>query len=168
MTPNKVSTAPSRPINLFALAAAAPLLGALASSTTALAEDTAAILSSSELASLHFEQDTEATLNAGAKPEDPSASGGDADLAKKLNNPVADLISVPLQFNYNEPYGPKNASNVTLNIQPVIPFNLMLGQVTTIGDQSVQFRVGGRWYADAPDDGPEWGLRFEIVFLFPK
>ena len=29
----------------------------------------------------------------------PDPSG--ADLAKKLKNPVADLISVPFQFNYN-------------------------------------------------------------------
>ena len=29
------------------------------------------------------------------------AFGQDADLAKKLSNPVADLISVPFQFNYD-------------------------------------------------------------------
>jgi hypothetical protein len=48
-----------------------------------------------------------------------------AELAKKLANPIASLISVPLQYNYDE-YGGMNdnASVSRLNIQPVIPFSL--------------------------------------------
>jgi hypothetical protein len=48
-----------------------------------------------------------------------------AELAKKLANPVASLISVPVQYNYDE-YGGANegAAVSTLNIQPVIPFAL--------------------------------------------
>ena len=37
----------------------------------------------------------------GAKVEAKADEGGDADLAKKLSNPVADLISVPFQMNFN-------------------------------------------------------------------
>lgn len=47
-----------------------------------------------------------------------------ADLAKKLSNPIASLISVPLQFNYDHGYGPLDGDKATLNIQPVIPISL--------------------------------------------
>lgn len=250
-----------------------------------------------------------------AAADSPAGGGGASDLAQKLQNPVADLISVPFQFNYDEGFGPRDASRYTLNIQPVIPIelnedwnvisrtiipiihqekladgldsdtgigdvvqsfflspkepvggwivgvgpvallptgtdpqlrseqlglgptavvlrqekgwtygalvnhiwgvtnpddreevnatflqpflsytwptatsltlnaemtydwnedewtiplNLMVGQLTHLGTQPVNFQVGGRYYADAPSGGPEWGLRFAITFLFPK
>ena len=44
----------------------------------------------------------------------------------------------------------------------------MAAQVLRLGKQPVQFQVGGRYYADKPSDGPEWGLRFTFTLLFPK
>jgi len=47
-----------------------------------------------------------------------------AKLAMQLNNPVAALISVPLQSNWDFGIGPNDAYRYTLNVQPVIPITL--------------------------------------------
>ena len=59
-----------------------------------------------------------------AAPTLVGAQESDAELAKKLTNPVASLISVPFQFNYDEGYGPDKGGRTVLNIQPVVPVSL--------------------------------------------
>jgi len=46
------------------------------------------------------------------------------ELAKKLSNPVAALISVPFQNNYDWGIGANDGTKYLLNIQPVIPMSL--------------------------------------------
>ena len=46
------------------------------------------------------------------------------DLAKKSQNPVSNMISVPLQNNTSFNVGPYNRTQNVLNIQPVWPLSL--------------------------------------------
>lgn len=52
------------------------------------------------------------------------AQESDADIAKKLANPVAEIVTLPLQLNYDCCYGPEDGERVTLNVQPVVPIKL--------------------------------------------
>jgi hypothetical protein len=69
---------------------------------------------------------TQVAIAQSASADDSSnASADNAQLAEKLNNPVASLISVPLQFNYDSSIGPNRDGHKNfLNIQPVIPFQI--------------------------------------------
>src|SRR5262245_24715042 len=53
----------------------------------------------------------------GAEPQE-------GDLAKAVQNPIADLISVPFQNNTSYNIGPNERASDVLNIQPVIPVHL--------------------------------------------
>jgi hypothetical protein len=64
----------------------------------------------------------------GAKPAQTQAQDQGAteaqELAKKLSNPVASLISLPLQSNFDFGLGSGSGWRYTLNVQPVIPIKL--------------------------------------------
>jgi hypothetical protein len=54
----------------------------------------------------------------------PAPPDQQADLARKLVNPVSDLVSVPFQFNWEQNVGPDDETRFILNVQPVMPFSI--------------------------------------------
>lgn len=69
------------------------------------------------------------------------------------------------------------ATTITLNSESTydwtgeqwtVPVNVILSQVLKFGNQPVQLFVGGRYYAESPVDGQEWGIRFGFTLLFPR
>jgi len=54
----------------------------------------------------------------------PPQEGEGAALAKKVNNPISDLVSVPFQMNWENGINPQHQTRFILNIQPVVPFSL--------------------------------------------
>lgn len=95
------------------------------------------------------------------------ASADDAGLAQELTNPVAALISVPIQYNFDENIGPADGGRRHLiNIQPVVPialnedWTLISRTITPIVSQDDIF----------PGAGSQFGLGdvVQSFFLSPK
>jgi len=68
------------------------------------------------LASLTIVLPSHAAERASPAEDDPEA------VAKKLSNPVSDIVSVPLQFNWVNGNGPDEDLHFVMNLQPVVPF----------------------------------------------
>jgi hypothetical protein len=99
---------------------------------------------------------TLATATAAAAQKAAPEPGSDADLAQQLTNPVASLIQVPMQNNFDFGWGADgNGFRYTANIQPVVPMSLnadwnmisrtilpVIGQTEVTGPGTSQFGLG--------------------------
>ncbi|MFL5172574.1 MAG: hypothetical protein ACJ8CC_18205 [Microvirga sp.] len=112
--------------------------------------------------------------------EEHGASTGD--LAKAAQNPIADMISVPLQSNFNFRVGPHDQLQYVLNIQPVVPitlneeWNLITRWITPVISQPPLTVTGDRAFGlgdinpsfffspKQPTHGIIWGIGPTVVF----
>ncbi|RBP35350.1 hypothetical protein DES53_12217 [Roseimicrobium gellanilyticum] len=74
-------------------------------------------------------------------------------------------------------YTTKKQTTFTLNSESTydweheqwtVPVNLSVAQLVKIGGHPYQFQLGAKYYADGPEGTPDWGVRFSVIFLFPK
>ena len=57
-------------------------------------------------------------------PPAAAAAPSAADLAKKLANPISDLVSIPFQFNWDQGVGPTDGLRFMMYAQPVVPMSV--------------------------------------------
>ena len=48
-----------------------------------------------------------------------------------------------------------------------VPVIFQISQILKIGKQPISVQIGGKYYADSPRYGPNWGARFNFILLFP-
>jgi hypothetical protein len=51
--------------------------------------------------------------------------------------------------------------------QWTVPLDASVSQLVQIGKMPVEFGLGARVYAERPNGGPNWGLKFTVTFVFP-
>src|SRR5947208_2083085 len=48
-----------------------------------------------------------------------------------------------------------------------VPVIFQISQILKIGRQPISIQIGGKYYADTPRYGPNWGVRFNFTLLYP-
>src|SRR6187431_1810512 len=106
------------------------------------------------------------------------------ELAKQLSNPVASLISVPLQYNTDFNLGPEDGTKHLFNVQPVFPTSIsehwnlitrviapVVYQDDVMGDSGSQFGLGDvtptLFFSPKQPTASGWIWAVGPVFLLP-
>jgi hypothetical protein len=119
---------------------------------------------------------------AGQSSANAAGQSSAAALAKQLSNPVANLVSVPFQVNWEFGVGPEDDTRFLVNFQPVLPFslnerwNLIARVIVPVINQPVLVSGGeptsgvgdilfSTFFSPAQSKGAIWGVG--PVFLMP-
>ncbi len=110
--------------------------------------------------------------SASAQDSKEEVVADEAALAQQIQNPLASVISLPMQFNFNEGVGQYDRRFLNLNVQPVIPYpgenwNLISRTIIPInsvpvGETDSVFGFGDTnlslWWSPAKAGSVTWGL----------
>jgi len=104
-----------------------------------------------------------AFVGIGLSVQSVADTAGDSDLAQELTNPIANLITIPIQMSFDNDIGANDqGSKITTNFQPVIPFevnndwSLITRTIMPVIDQDEVF----------PGQGSQFGLGDINMSLF--
>jgi len=61
-----------------------------------------------------------------------------------------------------------NWNNTPGNAKWTIPLIFQINQILKIGKQPISLQIGGKYYADSPPYGPDWGVRFQSHTALPE
>ncbi len=97
----------------------------------------------------------------------PARAQDSGELARKLSNPVSDLVSVPLQFNWEFGHGADEDTWEITNLQPVVPFRitdntnmiarLIMPTISTPGNTVEGDMTGSLFFSPARPGRVMWG-----------
>ncbi len=60
-----------------------------------------------------------------------------------------------------------NWNNTPGDAKWTVPLIFQISQILKIGKQPISLQIGGKYYADSPRYGPDWGVRFALTLLYP-
>ncbi len=60
-----------------------------------------------------------------------------------------------------------NWNNTPGDAKWTVPVIFQISQILKIGKQPISLQIGGKYYADSPRYGPDWGVRFALTLLYP-
>ncbi len=60
-----------------------------------------------------------------------------------------------------------NWNNTPGDAKWTVPLIFQISQILKIGKQPISLQIGGKYYADSPRYGPDWGARFALTLLYP-
>jgi hypothetical protein len=60
-----------------------------------------------------------------------------------------------------------NWNNTPGDAKWTVPIIASVSQILKIGKQPISIQIGGKYYADSPRYGPNWGVRLAVTLLYP-
>ena len=60
-----------------------------------------------------------------------------------------------------------NWNNTPGDAKWTVPLIFSISQILKVGKQPISVQIGGKYYADSPRYGPDWGVRLNATLLYP-